>query len=170
MQSAQRLDGSGSLPNANQAYLFTGEYAAVRSVNDPTSGTIVQYVAGTIEIDVDIQDFDTSGAVEGVIVDRRFFDENGVRIASLDNADFVSLATADIDFTDWTIMSSQATSIVQGESEASGTWEALFTGPNGEEVAGIVVMEGEGPVGIDPATGEYILMDVRETGGFIATR
>lgn len=168
--SAQRLRGNGRLPNANQAYLFTGEYAAVRTVDDPTTGTQVQYVAGTVEIDVDIQDFDVSGAVEGVIVDRRFFDENGVRIASLDNADFVSLATADIDFSDWTIMSSQATSVVRGESGASGTWEGLFTGPNGEEVAGIVVMEGEGPVGIDPATGDYILLDVRETGGFIATR
>jgi hypothetical protein len=46
----------------------------------------------------------------------------------------------------------------------------LFAGPNGEEVAGIVVVSGTGPIGIDPATGDLIEVQVRETGGFIATR
>lgn len=170
--AAQRLDGSGALPAANTQYLFTGEYAAVRTIIDPTTGSQVQYVAGTAQIDVDIADFDTTGAVEGVIVNRRFFDNNGVQLTALDTADFISLATGEINFDNWTIASSTATavSLTTGQSGASGTWQGLFAGPNGEEVAGIVVVSGSGPVGIDPATGDFIEVQVRETGGFIATR
>lgn len=170
--AAQRISGDGSLPSGNSQYVFTGEYAAVRTIIDPTTGSEVQYVAGTAEIEVDIQDFDTTGAVEGVIVDRVFFDNNGVRISGLDGVDFISLATADINFDNWTIASSTATAfdLTTGAAGASGSWQGLFAGPNGEEVAGIVVVSGTGPIGIDPATGDLIEVQVRETGGFIATR
>ncbi len=167
---AQRLEGSGALPNSDQSYVFTGEYAAVRTVVDATSGNRVQYVAGTSVIDVDIEDFDDIGAVEGLIVDRTFFDANGVQITDLDNADYIALATGQINFDDWSIVSSDATVFQAGGAKASGNWQGLFAGPNGEEVAGIVVVEGSGPIGIDPDTGEYIEVSVRETGTFIATR
>ncbi|MGP6086736.1 hypothetical protein [Antarctobacter jejuensis] len=168
--AAQRLKGSGALPNANDTYRFTGEYAAVRTVVDDTTGTRMEYVAGTTIMDVDIQDFDVSGAVEGVIVNRTFFDANGIQLTDLDGADFISMATADIDFDNWTISSSSATVVRDGSSSQTGSWSGLFAGPDGKEVVGIVVVEGDGPVGIDPATGDYILQETRETGGFIATR
>ncbi len=176
--SAQRLSGTGALPRTDEQYVFTGEYAAVRTVFDD-SGTAVQYVAGTVELEVDVEDFDVPGAVEGLIVDRRFFDANGVRIGSLDNSDFIQLRTAEINFDTWTIESSSASSVsllpdgtpgITAGAAPSGTWEGLFAGPNGEEVVGIVVVEGEGPVGIDPATGDYISISVRETGGFVTER
>lgn len=166
----QRLSGSGALPSADESYLFTGEYAAVRTVLDDTTGSQVQYVAGTAIIDVDIEDFDVNGAVEGLIVNREFFEANGVRITDLDRADYISLATAQINFDEWTINSSTATAISGTEAGATGTWEGLFAGPNGEEVAGFVFVEGQGPVGIDPATGDYEQVEVREVGTFIGTR
>jgi hypothetical protein len=168
--AAQRLNGSGALPAANDSYIFAGEYAAVRTVVDETTGTRMEYVAGTSIIEVDIQDFDVTGAVEGLIVNRRFFDANGVALPDLTGADFITMKTAEINFDTWTITSSDASTVLAGEEQQTGSWSGLFAGPNGEEVAGIVVVEGEGPVGIDPATGEYILQQVRETGGFIATR
>lgn len=170
--AAQRLDGEGALPAGNSQYLFTGEYAAVRTIIDPDSGSQVQYVAGTARIDVDIEDFDTTGAVEGVIVDRTFFDNNGVQLTDLDNVDFISMATAELNFDNWTIASSTATAYnrADGEAGASGSWQGLFAGPNGEEVAGIVVVSGTGPIGIDPDTGDFEEVQVRETGGFIANR
>lgn len=168
---AQRLNGDGSLPAGNDSYIFTGEYAAVRTVVDEATGTRIEYVSGVSLIDVDIQDFDVSGAVEGLIVSREFFDANGVNIGDLSRADFLSLATAKINFDTWTISSSDAVAVrSDGESTQSGTWSGLFAGPNGEEVVGIVVVEGQGPVGIDPATGEFLTEEVREAGGFIATR
>ncbi|MBO9465600.1 hypothetical protein J7443_10210 [Tropicibacter sp. R15_0] len=168
--AAQRLSGSGALPEADQSYIFTGEYAAVRTVTNTGAGVSVQYVTGVATLDVDIEDFDDIGAVEGIIASRQFFDENGVHIADLDGADFISLATSQINFDDWTIQSSTATAYVNGEAGATGNWEGMFAGPNGEEVAGIVIVEGDGPVGIDPDTGAYVEVSVRETGGFVATR
>lgn len=170
--AAQRLSGDGSLPNKNQSYIFDGEYAAVRSVIDPNTGSEIQYVIGTVRIRVDIEDFDDLGAVEGYIADRTYFDSTGVPINELNGSgEYLTLATASIDFDNWTIESSDA-SIQGGYSTtgATGTWEGLFAGPNGEEVAGIVVVEGSGPIGIDPDTGEYIQVEVREVGGFVATR
>lgn len=168
--AAQRLNGKGKLPNANDSYVFTGEYAAVRTVVDDTTGTRMEYVAGTALIDVDIEDFDVKGAVEGLIVNRSFFDANGVRLSDLDGADFITLKTAEINFDNWTISSSDASTVLDGEEKQTGSWAGLFAGPNGEEVVGIVVVEGDGPVGIDPTSGDYLLQQVRETGGFIATR
>ncbi|WP_425099633.1 hypothetical protein [Tropicibacter sp. S64] len=172
--SAQRLSGDGSLPNANQNYVFNGEYAAVRTIIDPDTGSEIQYVIGDVRIDVDIEDFDDLGAVEGIIANRQFFDKAGVPINDLNGSDeFISLATAQIDFSNWTIQSSTA-GVYGGNNTngvgATGTWQGLFTGPNGEEVAGIVVVEGTGPIGIDPNTGDYIQVDVREVGAFVATR
>ena len=80
---AERLNGDGSLPNANESYVFTGEYAAVRTIVDETTGNTIQYVSGTSRIEVDIEDFDNIGAVEGIIANRRFFDNNGVEITSI---------------------------------------------------------------------------------------
>lgn len=168
--AAQRLDGDGSLPNSNDAYVFTGEYAAVRTIIDDTTGSQIQYVAGTVRIDVDIEDFDDIGAVQGIVSNRQFFDENGIEITDIAGADFISLATSQINFDNWTINSSTASVIRDNTATATGNWEGLFTGPNGEEVAGIVFTEGTGPVGIDPDTGEYIEVQVRESGGFIAER
>ncbi|MFZ7091961.1 hypothetical protein [Primorskyibacter sp. 2E233] len=170
--AAQRLSGSGKLPTSNQSYIYDGEYAAVRTIIDPDTGSQIQYVAGTTRIRVDIEDFDTTGAVEGYIADRTFFDNNGVPIDDLNGTgEFISLSTASINFDNWTIESSDATIVGgPGTTGATGTWEGLFAGPNGEEVAGIVVIEGTGPIGIDPATGEYIEVQVREVGGFVAER
>ncbi|EBA07718.1 hypothetical protein [Sagittula stellata] len=188
--AAQRLNGDGSLPNANQSYVFQGEYAAVRTIVEEGTNTVVQYVSGTSRIEVDIQDFNNVGAVEGIIADRRFFDLNGVEVPEMAGGvgDFVSLATAEINFDDWTITASDATLFVPNSVDkdttniagatpntqsTTGNWAGLFAGPNGEEVAGIVFVEGTGPVGIDTSTGSPIILthnQVRETGVFQAKR
>ena len=94
--AAQRLEGSGALPSTTDSYVFNGEYAAVRTVVvDGAPGAEIQYVSGLARIEVDVEDPDISGAVEGVIVSREFFDANGVNIAALSGADFLSLATAE---------------------------------------------------------------------------
>ncbi|MBP0483581.1 hypothetical protein [Sagittula salina] len=182
----QRLNGDGSLPDADQSYVFTGEYAAVRTIVESGTATEIQYVAGTSSIDVDIQDFNNVGAVEGFIVNRQFFDVNGVEVAGIGGRDFIRLATAEINFDSWTITSSTATlqvgnsidkdatidaTTTGGTQTASGTWEGLFAGPNGEEVAGIVFVEGVGAVGVDAGTGLILTSPtVRETGVFQARR
>ncbi|PYG33072.1 hypothetical protein [Pelagimonas varians] len=171
--AAQRLSGSGALPNDQQTYVFTGEYAAVRTVIDSEDGSTMQYVAGTATLRVDTEDFDETGVIGGYIADRSFFDANGVQITDLDGVgDFITLKDSDINFDNWTISSADATVYTDNGTTAgaTGSWDGLFAGPNGEEIAGVVVVEGTGPIGIDPDTGNYVEVDVRETGGFIATR
>lgn len=167
---AQRLSGAGSLPETEEAYLFTGEYAAVRTYLDPGSGSEIMYVTGDSQLRVDIEDFDNIGAVEGLVVNRRFFDDAGVELTELAGSDYISMATSEIDFDNWTINSSDAVAVQNGQPGPSGNWSGLFTGPNGEEVAGIVVLEGSGAYAVDETTGEYINADTRETGAFIAER
>ncbi|CUH78582.1 hypothetical protein [Tropicibacter naphthalenivorans] len=165
--AAQRLRDIDNDPIG--AFTFTGEYAAVRTVQ-ADSGTDIQYVAGTVTLNVDTTQADGANAVSGNIDDRTFFDANGALIAELTNANEVYLSLSDIDYTDWTIGSASAIASGSGTTTVTGTWDGILTGPNGEEIAGIVVLEGDQPVGIDPVTGGYTEVEVREAGGFIAAR
>jgi hypothetical protein len=170
--TAQQLGASNGIPPERvDAYVFTGDYAAVRiSTNVGGSGD-VEYITGDATLFVDILDFDVNGAVEGNINNRELFDVNGVSLGMLN--DFVSLGTADIDFTTGDIGSSIATSseiVINPDTGApevsqptSGDWRGIFAGPIGEEIAGFVVLEGT-------TTDAEVDDVVRETGVFIVVR
>jgi hypothetical protein len=160
--TAQRSTASISVPGQGE-YVYTGEYAAVRAFDESQEGAPggVQYVTGNVQLDVDVADFDVTGAVEGIISNRTLFDEDGNQIGTL--GDFVSLATAEIDFDLDQITQSTAVAFspADGETIATGNWAGIFAGPNGQEIAGIVILEGT--VTADDASGTY-----RETGVFTA--
>jgi len=157
--TAQRLSGSTLLP-ANGEYTYTGEYAAVRITTLTGGRDDVEYITGQATMLVDITDFDITGAVEGTINNRFLYDSYGTLIGGLD--DFVTLATADIDFDNKLTLSSTATGYDTTQL-TSGKWQSIFTGPNGEEIAGFVFLEGNVAAGADDDI-------VRETGVFIALR
>lgn len=160
--TAQRTRASINMPGEGE-YVYTGEYAAVRAFDESQAGApgSVQYVTGTVELDVDIADFDVTGAVEGIIRNRTLFDENGNQIGAL--GEFLSLATGEIDFELEQITQSTAALFPSGGGEAlaSGSWAGVFAGPDGNEIAGIVILEGT--VTEDGDSGTY-----RETGVFTA--
>ncbi len=162
--TAQRSNARVRMPNEGE-YVYTGEYAAVRVFDLSRDGAVdgAQYITGQAQLDVDIRDFDVVGAVEGVIVNRMLFDSDGNLLGVLD--DYISLATAEIDFANQTIRPSAASGISFADSEAitTGDWAGVFAGPDGKEVAGIVILTGT--TGSDPDSGT-----VRETGVFIAIR
>lgn len=161
--TAQRTRASINLPSRGE-YVYTGEYAAVRIFDERQPGAPspgVQYITGTAELEVDVLDFDETGAIEGLIFNRELFDVNGNPLGSLN--DFISLATAEIDRDTRTIGQSSAFGLTLDASRAqitSGDWAGVFAGPNGEEIAGIVVLEGT----TGTATGSGT---VRETGVFV---
>lgn len=159
--TAQSNSATVALPGGGE-YVYTGEYAAVRTFDKTEAGAPdeVQYVTGDVRLDVDIRDFDVTGAVEGIINNRMFYGQDGTPLGVLD--DYISLATGDIDRDTRTITSSEAfgVSFAGAETITEGNWAAVFAGPNGEEIAGIVVLEGT--VTPDPDSGT-----VRETGVFI---
>jgi hypothetical protein len=156
--TAQRLQG-GSVPNPRAAsYTFTGDYAAVR-VSTISGGTDdVEFVTGDTTLFVDVQDFDTDGAVEGIVDNRRLYNNKGDFLGTL--GDYVSLATASIDFDTAGISQGTASGVEGTNTIASGEWTGIFSGPGGQEIAGIVVLEGS-TTSAEPAD------EVRETGTFI---
>jgi len=168
--TAQRLGDENGIPAERAAfYTFTGDYAAVRVTTNAGGSDDVEYVTGDAELNVDILDFDVSGAVEGVVDNRELFDVDGNSLGSLN--DFVSLATAEIDFSNGDIGSSTAIGgqfvvndegVAEVETITEGQWQGFFAGPDGDEVAGFVVLEGETTALEEPDV-------VRETGVFIVT-
>jgi len=155
--TAQRL-GNTNLPSDGE-YTYTGEYAAVRITTADGGTDDVEFVSGDVTMNVDIADFDETGAVEGIIDDRILYDNTGTQIGTIDG--YISLATAQIDFENEATLSSTAIAIENGEEIAIGNWQAVFTGPDGEEIAGFLVIEGT--ESDDPNSDE-----MRETGVFIA--
>jgi hypothetical protein len=150
---AQRLSGLPTLPTTG-IYSYNGEYAAVRTTLDPVGGNTIGYVTGDVAMQVDFDDFDGSGAVGAVVSNRTVYDTTGAPIGPL--AGFISLQDTDIDFVDRTIVEADATEIDgSGTQVATGNWSGVFAGPNGEEIAGIVFVNG--------AT-------TQEVGGLIANR
>lgn len=196
--AAQRVSGTGALPSSQTTYMFRGEYAAVRTITSETDGSTIQYVSGTIKLDVDTEDFDDTGTVGGVIQDRHFFDTDGNELFTTDtesgldvrDQEYISLTTGAIDFDNWTVSSDAGSAVIvannsrpvpeEGADPAdpsrmltSGNWEAIFTGPNGEEVAGAVFVEGQGAIGISEEDGQTIILThdtIREVGAFVARR
>lgn len=155
---AQR-SGPAGVPAARAAsYTFTGDYAAVRIGTINGGSNDVTFVTGNTILTADILDFDTNGAVTGVVVDRELYDSDGNFISTLN--DFISLTTTGIDFETASIGSAAATTFENGQQLGTGQWEGLFAGPNGEEIAGVIVIEGQ-TTSSEPAD------TVRETGTFI---
>ncbi len=159
--TAQRTNASIRLPGGGE-YVYTGEYAAVVTYDktQPGSPGGIQYITGDVEMDVDIRDFDETGAVEGIIFNRTLYAQDGTEIGPLDN--FISLATGEIDPEARSVLSSTATAFTfgGGTQVSTGNWAAVFAGPDGEEIAGIVVLEGA--ISTAPGSGT-----TRETGVFL---
>lgn len=157
---AQRLGDDPSLPTSG-LYTYNGEYGAVRTVlNSIGNGDRVEYVTGDVELAADFGDFDEVGAVNGFVRNRNLYDDTGALIGSAAGA--ISLANGEIDFDNGTISASTAKALAgDGSTIGEGEWEGVFAGPNGEEIAGILFIDGT-----DATTGE----SVREIGGIVATR
>ncbi|GGX50181.1 hypothetical protein GCM10007385_18210 [Tateyamaria omphalii] len=153
---AQRLGADPTLP-LNGILTYNGEYGAVRTVlNGVGNGDRVEYVTGDAQLTADFGDFDEVGAVEGRVTNRVLYDDTGAQIATL--SDSISLANGEIDFDNGLILSTDAVLLdATGTIAGNGNWEGVFAGPNGEEIAGIVVLETT-----DNTT--------REIGGIVANR
>lgn len=151
-----RSRDSINMPTSGEA-IYTGEYGGLRILNAGLGENDVQLVSGNAVMDIDFGDFDVTGAVEGRIVNRTYFDRNGNRIGTLPT---VILATAEIG-EDGTLNESTAGTLdSEGDALQTGTWSGLFGGANGEELAGVLTITGPEVEDSD--------FDVQETGVFTA--
>lgn len=157
---AQRRGDDPTLPTSG-LYTYNGEYGAVRTVlNAIGNGDRVEYITGDAQLAADFGDFDDIGAVNGRITNRNLYDDTGALIGSIEGG--ISLANGEIDTSNGTISSSTTVALANdGSTTGTGEWQGVFAGPNGEEIAGILFVDGT-----HENTGET----VREIGGFVATQ
>ncbi|WP_370401007.1 hypothetical protein [Sulfitobacter sp. JB4-11] len=159
---AQRIAGGVPvLPNDGAIYVFTGNYAAVRTTTNTAGRDTPNFVTGTAQVTADFGDFDVTGAINGRISNRILYDENGVSLGALDTV--IVLEDTTIDRATGIIDEAEAFEIenATGDEARRGDWSGVVAGPGGTEVSGyIIVQDGSGT-----SDGE-----VREVGGFITDR
>ncbi|SDW26679.1 hypothetical protein [Litoreibacter albidus] len=179
---ASRPEGAKLPPTQAATYQYTGTYNGIRVLRqqeDIGATNAIQLTTGKAEINIDLQDFDLTGAIRGQIIDRRLFDLDGNEISVagrglgriglvITNLNPDTLMTE----SDSTNPGTTNTRNLDNSFAQTGTWNGMVSGPNGEEVAGFLVVEGQlsdfdpnydSDTTRDPVTG-------RETGGFITSR
>ncbi len=172
-------DSGGLPPDTSIAYRYTGTYNGVRVIRQVGEGAIadnntIQLTTGNATILVDLRDLDVGGAVVGSITGRRLYDADGNDLGALsgiglaENITAPSILTADNSIAE----SGAQTNNGDGTVAQTGTYSGLFSGPNGEEIVGLLVIEGDLPdsdPNFDPVDGNAAVTG-REVGGFIASR
>ena len=172
------------LPTTQQA-AYSGDYAGVRDFNGVPG---LEYATGDMTVAIDFEDFNDGDAVQGQVTNRQVFDVDGNNITAsildamdekFDPDDIVGPSTdlptlvfkvgpgvIDVNgeirgFLDSAVVdySGDLPEVVTYED---GQYYAIVSGPNADEVVGIIVVEAEDPR-LDGVT-------VRETGGFILYR
>lgn len=118
-------------------YVYRGLYGGARTYSDRGG---IELVEGDVLIEVDIEDFDDTGAVEGRVTNRTAYGIDGVPLQPLPTIVF---ATTSIDAETGVIAEgTAATRNTDGTTRDSGTYQGLFVGPNGEEIVGTVNISG----------------------------
>ncbi len=133
---------SVNLPSTTQRTFYTGSYVGMRTVADNTP--FLDIITADIDMEADFSD----NRVRGFIRNRTFRQHQSAAGVG-----------SNMTLTETAIQRDEA--IAQGGGVAgdvdgtavNGSWEALFGGPNGEEIAGVVIINHG---------------DFRETGSFVA--
>lgn len=168
-----------TLPTSGQAG-YNGAYAAIQDFNGRSG---LRYVTGEAAVAIDFNDFNAGNAVRGQITDRQIYTVDGTNITAQVigalntryNGTMTELpvlsfrvgpgsidATGEIrGYLDSFIVDASGAQPTVATYE-TGTYYALVSGPDADEIVGIIVVESG-----DPAlTG----VTVRETGGFVVYR
>lgn len=141
--------GNVVMPASGEA-IYDGKYAAVRVYDTGGYG----FADGDVNMSVDFNDFDTVGAVDTVVTNRHAYDSSGALLGNLP-----TLSGTTTQFNGNLIKSTTVKEILAGGATgSSGTLTGIFGGPNGNEVAGVIVLTGKDPLST---------ANTKETGAFI---
>lgn len=153
-----RNSANVDLPVGRGELQYTGSYAGLRVTDDEVGvGSSITLSDGDVTINVDLLDFDVTGAVSGLIDNRSQYTTDGTFIGSLEAIVLNETATISSDG----IIEGTANTYAGVDTLQSGEYKAVFAGPNGEEIIGTVRITGE----VDDADADA--GTVQETGVFI---
>ncbi|WP_438991398.1 hypothetical protein [Lentibacter sp.] len=136
------------LPSGVGEYVYLGTYGAVRTRDD---GPRLELVTGDVELLLDTGDFDPTtsaadsdttleGAIVGSVRNRLRTDPDGNAISNqLPN---ISLVLVQYDPATGSFVDGEVTTYFGLDVRDTGEWEGLISGPQGETLAGYVVMTG----------------------------
>lgn len=157
-----RNSNSVTLPVGRGELLYTGSYAGVRVTDEePGFGSRLTFADGDASVWVDLLDFDVTGAAHGYIENRNEYDVDGTPLGTLQSITLNE--TSDITSTGLITGSGVTRGGADGEILQSGTYTAIFAGPNAEQIIGTIRITGD-ISGFDPDLGT-----VQETGVFVVT-
>ncbi|SOB93153.1 hypothetical protein SAMN05877831_101124 [Rhodobacter maris] len=146
-----RGTGNVDLPTDAQA-TYQGSYQGIRIYE---GGGAHGFSTGDVQMVIDFEDFDDTGAISTTVGNRVAYDANGAVLGALP-----SLVVADTQHEGGVIAQ---TTISEGYGDtatgASGTLAGIFGGTDGDQVAGVLVLEGPDALDAD--------VNVRETGAFV---
>lgn len=143
--------GTISLPTTGQAQ-YQGKYAGIR-VYEGVGG--LDYTDGTVDMSVDFLDFQKTGAIDTVVTNRHAYDASGALKGSLP-----SLAATTTTANGNIIKTTAISEVLPSGSGATGTLDAIFGGAGATQVAGVLVLTGQDPLGV---AGQ----NVKESGAFL---
>lgn len=147
-------DGTSvDLPTVTGELVYTGDYAGIR-VLDQNAGNDLFLTSGDATLLVDLLDPTDSLAIIGSITNHQLHDLSGAVIGTLEN---IAINETGIN-TDGSATGTVETYDSAGDVLQSGSYQAQFAGPNGEEIIGFLVLSGD-VEGVD--------YQVQETGVFI---
>lgn len=155
-----RNSANVELPVGRGELLYTGSYAGVRVTAEEVAagGSSITLSDGDVQVYVDLLDFDVTGAVHGSISGRNQYSPDGTLIGTLEGIVLNETTAISSDGS----FSGTAGTRDGVEELQSGTYTAVFAGPNGEEIIGAVRITGN----VDNDNTD--LGTVQETGVFIA--
>ena len=163
-------NGGVDLPTTGQA-IYAGDYAGLRTFSGGNAPGGMEYTTGEARVAVDFRDFNEGRGVRGQITDRRAFDMEGNRIATGTGEGDLQLPDLIFDVGPGTVEANGELSngirsyrnTAEGqENYETGTYYAIISGQNAQEIVGIVVVESDDP--------RFEDVRAQETGGFIVYR
>ncbi len=133
-------DGTTAM-RASGEYVYRGLYGGLRTFSDDTFKDRggIELVEGDVLLEIDLADFDDTGAVEGRVSNRTAYNINGVPLQPLPNIVF---STTSISAGGVIDPGTASSSNRDGSTRDSGTYQGLFVGPDGEEILGAVDISG----------------------------
>lgn len=165
-----------TLPVGKGELVYNGLYAGIQILDVSNaaapSSDDVRLVRGTASLAVDLRDFDVTGSIVGFINNRRYYKVDGTAIpytfTGPDNdipvytLPVVSINEGSTISADGKITGGTVHTEGGGGTVKTGTFEGMFAGPNGEEIAGAIIMSGPERAGSainSQETGVFIVAD-----------
>jgi len=136
----ERLTADVTMPNDGQIYNYAGVYAGQRVFSNRGGLELVQ---GNARLQLDLADFDFTGAVRGNITERvRRRPDGGLGAVLPDLQLVIEGDGSDGDFEGGTALTKFTPFDGGTQDRDTGSFSGTFGGPNGEELGGFVIIEG----------------------------